>query len=161
MSGTDYHEREFDLERDVLGHLVLVDVGGIRHVGVEAVRGFPISDPDHWISICDSKGRELATIKDLSALPPKARQALEEDLARREFVPVIRRIVGMPIDSEPSQWEVETDRGPTRFLVKSQDDVRRLGPQRALIVDSQGIRYLIDDLTQLDPASLRILERYL
>ena len=161
MSNSNGRQRDFDLERDALGRLVLVDADGVRHAGVEAVRGFPISDPDHWISICDAEGCELATVEDVSALQSEARRALEDDLARREFVPVIHRIVGTPTDSEPAQWEVETDRGPTRFIVKSSDDVRRLGPQRALIVDAQGIRYLIDDLNRLDPASQRILERYL
>ena len=125
------------------------------------VRGFPISDPDHWISICDLSGNELAVVIDLTALEPPARQALETDLARREFVPQVRRILSVPVDTEPTEWEVDTDRGRTRFLLNSGDDVRRLGTHRALIVDSQGIRYLIDDTRTLDAFSRKILDRYL
>ncbi|HEY2893827.1 MAG TPA: DUF1854 domain-containing protein, partial [Pirellulales bacterium] len=72
-----------------------------------------------------------------------------------------RRILRVPVDAEPTQWEVETDRGPTRFVLNSNDDVRRLGPHRALVIDSHGIRYLIDDVRQLDHLSRRIIERYL
>ena len=36
---------------DDVGRLVLVDAQGVQHAGVEPVRGFPISDPDHWISV--------------------------------------------------------------------------------------------------------------
>jgi hypothetical protein len=62
---------------------------------------------------------------------------------------------------EPSEWEVETDRGPTRFILNNEDDVRRLDDQRALVIDASGIRYLIPDLRSLDAASRRVLERYL
>jgi hypothetical protein len=140
---------------------VLVDAHGQPHAGVEPVRGFPISDPDHWISICDAQGCELVSVKDLATLTPAVREFLERDLARREFIPLIRRVVGIPADTEPTEWEVETDRGRTRFLLNSADDVRRLGPNRGLVIDTQGIRYLIEDMRQLDAASRRILERYL
>ena len=43
----------------------------------------------------------------------------------------------------------------------SDNDVRRLGANRILLVDTHGIRYLIPDASRLDAASRRILERYL
>ncbi len=161
MSSKNGELGDFDLQHDAWGRLVLVDAQGQRHEGVEPVRGFPISDPDHWISICDAEGRELESVKDLASLSPAVREFLERALARREFVPVIRRIVGVPADTEPTEWEVETDRGRTRFLLNSADDVRRLSSDRALVIDTQGLRYLIEDTRQLDSASRRILERYL
>jgi hypothetical protein len=151
----------FELEHDARGRLILVMPDGERHGPVEPVRTFPISDPDRWISICTAEGRELATVEDLNSLPPQVRQVLERDLARREFVPQVLRILGVPADAEPTQWEVETDRGRTRFVLTSHDDVRRLGPHRALVIDAQGIRYLIADVRELDPASRRIVERFL
>jgi hypothetical protein len=153
--------RGFRLEHDAWGSLVLVDSDGERHAPVEPVRGFPISAPDRWISICDFQGRELVSVEDAGALAPEVRQVLSNDLTRREFVPLVRRIVNVPADAEQVPWEIETDRGPTRFVLNSGDDVRRLGPHRALIIDAQGIRYLVDDVRQLDPASRRIIERFL
>jgi len=161
MNPTKGQHRDFDLQCDAAGQLVFVDAAGVRHAPVVPVRDFPITDPDHWISICDASGRELAVVDDLSTLEPAAREALESDLARREFVPQVRRILSVPADTEPTEWEVETDRGRTRFLLNSGDDVRRLGPHRALIVDAQGIRYLIDDTRALDGFSRRIVDRYL
>ena len=43
----------------------------------------------------------------------------------------------------------------------SDNDVRRLGPNRILLVDTHGIRYLIPDTRRLDAVSRRILDRYL
>jgi hypothetical protein len=151
----------FGLQHDAWGRLVLIDADGRRFVGVEPIRVFPISSPQHWISICDAEGREIACVEDLAKLPERARQVLEEDLARREFIPQIKRIVKVSGGSEPSEWEVETDRGTTTFMLKSDDDVRRLGAHSVLIMDSYGIRYLIADSRQLDAHSRRLLERYL
>jgi hypothetical protein len=161
MVGENGELPDFDLRYDARGRLVLVDEQGVEHAPVAPVRSFPISDPDHWISICDAEGRELVSVKDVAALSSAVRQVLEADLARREFVPLIHRILSVPADAEPTEWEVETDRGQTRFLLNSGDDVRRLGPHRALVIDSQGIRYRIDDSRELDTLSRRVLERYL
>ncbi|HWA98023.1 MAG TPA: DUF1854 domain-containing protein [Pirellulales bacterium] len=153
--------RAFGLQHDAWGRLVLIDAEGERHVGVEPVRAFPISDPQHWISIVDSDGRELVSIETLDQLPTATRKVLEEDLVRREFVPVIVRIERVSSGSDPSEWHVTTDRGATRFLVKSEEDIRRLGPSRVLIIDDHGVRYSIPDVGRLDAASRRLLERYL
>ena len=111
----------FTLAHDAFGRLLLVDADGVRHESVEPVRGFPISDPDRWISICDPQGRELAFVEDLNALRAETRSLLERDLARREFVPLIQRILSVPADTEPTQWEVQTDRGTTEK--KKDEDV--------------------------------------
>jgi hypothetical protein len=151
---------DFRLEYDAWGQLVLTGAQGRREVGVTAVRAFPISDPDHWISVCDSQGQELVAIEDLIAVAPDLRAILVEELSRREFVPVIRRIVSATPE-EPSQWCVETDRGPTEFQVSNEDDVRRIEPCQASILDSHGIRYLVPDVRRLDKASRRLLEHFL
>ena len=64
----------FTLQHDAWGRLVLVDADGVQHTEVEAVRVFPISDPEGWISIADAEGHELATIKDPNELPADVRQ---------------------------------------------------------------------------------------
>ena len=153
--------RPFGLEHDAWGRLLLIDADGRQHTGVELVRAFPLSDPRRGISICDLKGRELVWIGDLDALPPLLIRQIEEELAKREFVPIIRRILKVSAPVEPSEWEVETDRGRTTFVLNSEDDVHELDEHRALLTDANSIRYLIPDLRQLDAHSRRLLERYL
>jgi hypothetical protein len=150
----------FGLSHDPWGRLVLIDSDGLRHVGVEPVRAFPISDPDRWISLCDPQGRELLHIESLADLPPNVRQILVDELSLREFVPVIRRVQRVSSEISPSEWSVETDRGPTKFTLESEEDVRRVGADRILITDSQRMRYQIPDVRALDSASRRILDRY-
>lgn len=150
----------FTLFRDAFDQLILVTRTGERHVDLAPIRLFPYSDPMHWISLCDSHRKEIVCIPDLVALPTATRELLEQELARREFAPVIHRIYSVSSDSEPSEWDVDTDRGRTKFVLKSEDDIRRLGEGQAMIVDAHGIRYLIPDLRRLDSASRRVLSQF-
>jgi hypothetical protein len=71
---------DFTLEPDAWGHLVLVDGAGQRTTGVTPMRAFPVSDPDHWISICDAAGYEIICIVNWSEVTPEVRAVLEEEL---------------------------------------------------------------------------------
>lgn len=151
----------FSLLKDERGQLTVLDAAGRRHENVEPIRAFPISDPEHWVSLCDPNGREIVQIRDLSELSVEQRTLLLSELTRREFVPVIQRIESISSLAEPCEWFVETDRGPTSFVLNSDEHVRKLGQDRALILDSHGLRYLVPDAKQLDAHSRRLLSRYL
>lgn len=150
----------FDLDYDAWGRLVLTDAGGRQHVDVEPVRAFPFSAPEQWIAIVNAAGAELVLVEDLHSLPATTRELLLADLARREFLPVIRRITSVAPMADGFDLAVETDRGPARICLKSEDDVRRLDDGRYLIVAAGGIRYLVPDARRLDPASRRRLEQF-
>ena len=151
----------FALSKNERGQLSLIDAAGQRHENVEPIRAFPISDPEHWISLCDPNGREIVQIRDLAEMSAEQRTLLLSELTRREFVPVIRRIESISSLAEPCEWFVETDRGPTSFVLNSDEHVRKLGQDRALILDSHGLRYRVSDAKQLDAHSRRLLSRYL
>jgi hypothetical protein len=151
----------FDLAQDAWGQIVFTDAEGRRHEGVTPVRAFPITDPTRYVSICDSRGAELAVCEDLAKLPGAVRDLIEADLARRDFIPVIQRIVHITSGLSPTEWTVETDRGTTTFFVENEENVRRLGRQQATITDTHRMRYLIRDVRALDAASRRLLERFL
>jgi Domain of unknown function (DUF1854) len=152
---------DFELRHDAFGRLVLTLPDGVEHVGIAPIRGFPISDPDHGLSLASAEGKEILWIDDLAQLPAKPRAILEAELHQSEFLPQIRRVISLSLETDPCQWEVETDRGPTKFLLKNRDDIRRLRNNQALVIDAHGIRYLIPGTKSLDRQSRRLLERYL
>jgi hypothetical protein len=152
----------YRLSRDAAGNLVATDKEGRVYANVNPVRAFPISCPESYISVCDAEGRELMRVEDSSTLPTDVQKLLMEELARHEFVPIVTAIKAVRMEAGPSTWEVLTDRGPTTFVMNDMDDhVRRVGANQVLLVDSHGVRYLIPDTQGLDPASARILDRYL
>jgi hypothetical protein len=152
---------EISLSYDAFGRLVLERPGAERLVGVAPVRCFPFSAPGGPVSFCDENGREVYCLAALEDLPADTRKALENDLARRELMPLIRKILDVTPPPEPTTWRVETDRGERQFVLSSDDDVRRVGTDGALIADEHGLRFLIRDMRSLDSQSRKILERYL
>ena len=157
MSPICFSELTFD--RNAWGQLVLSLPDGTQHSGVEPIRCFPLSDPTHAIALLDVEGREILNLPTLDLLAPAARDFLQRELAEREFVPVIHRIVATSAPNPPCRWDVETDRGRTSFQLESDDDCRRIGPHAVLVADSNGIRYLIPEIGKLDAASQRIVRR--
>jgi hypothetical protein len=148
------------LERRSDGTLLVQLPGNREQLEVFPLRLFPLSEPQKWIALLNPEGREVALLDSLENLPAAARELLNEELSRREFVPIIRQITWVSGNSEPCSWRVRTDRGETEFVLKNEDDIRRLGARSVLVVDSHGIRYLIPDREQLDSFSQRIVEWY-
>ncbi len=152
---------DFQLSRNALGRLVMTLADGTVHEAVVPVRAFPISAPDDGIGLMSADGRELAWLPRLEGLPAGQRGIIEAELAGREFMPEIRRIVGVSTFATPSEWEVETDRGLTSLVLRGEEDIRRLAGTTLLISDSHGIHYLIRDLLSLDKHSRKLLDRFL
>ena len=150
-----------DLQLDANGRLVLTDLNGASHVGVSPVRAHPISAPDEGLSLVGTHGHELAWIPRLSQLPDGPRRLLEGELAAREFHPTLQRLISVNTFATPSTWRVETDRGEVDFVLKSEEDIRRLDEGRLLITSSHGVQLQVPDRWALDKQSKRLLERFL
>jgi hypothetical protein len=151
----------FQLRRNPFGQLELTDAAGETHPGVVPVRAFPIADPENGIALVSQDGHELAWIDRLADLPAAQKSLIEEELASREFVPEIRRILAVSSFATPSTWQVHTDRGETSLVLKGEEDIRRLTQTTLLIADANGIQFLIRDVQALDKTSRKLLDRFL
>ena len=149
------------LERNAFGKLRLTTADGTAHEGVVPVRAYPISAPGGQVSLMGPDGHELAWIERLNDLPPEARALVEDELARREFTPEIRRLLSVSSFATPSTWQVETDRGPATLVLKGEEDIRRMGHGVLLIADTHGVNFMIRRLADLDRHSRRLLDRFL
>jgi hypothetical protein len=152
---------EFQLHRNPHGQLVCTDAQGQVHVGVVPVRAFPITAPDEGLSLVAPEGHEVVWIDRLQALAPPTRALIEEELAQREFMPEITRLMAVSSFATPSTWQVETDRGLTQLVLKGEEDIRRLPGGGLLIADRAGVSFLIRDPAALDRSSRRLLDRFL
>lgn len=151
----------FTLQRDSYGRLVLTLADGTAHEGVVPVRAFPLAAPEEGVSLVGTDGRELVWVPLLGDLPAGARALIEEELASREFVPTVLRIDGVSSFSTPSTWSVVTDRGATLFVLKGEEDIRRLADGALLIASGEGIHFRIANRWALDRKSRSVLERFL
>lgn len=159
-AGTMAKPASLHLARDSFGRLMLT-IDGVTHEDVVPVRAFPIAAPDEAVALVGSDGHELAWVERLADLPEPQRSLVVEELASREFTPEIHRILAVSGYVTPCTWSVETDRGEVRFVLKSEEAIRRLSDSGLLIADSQGIHFLVRDTRALDAASRKMLDRFL
>ena len=152
---------DFTLMREPSGALLLTTAGGTRHSGVVPVRAFPLAAPDEGISLVSTGGHEVGWVADLQAVPAALRTLLQDELALRDFIPVITRLVSVSSFGTPSVWTVQTDRGDTSFVLKGEEDIRRLSRNTLLIAGGQGVQYSVPDMAALDRGSRKLLERFL
>ncbi|VVD65471.1 cyanophycin metabolism-associated DUF1854 family protein [Pandoraea anhela] len=152
---------DFTLSRNAFGRLVLTDAEGVAHEGVVPVRAFPIAAPQEGLALVSTEGRELVWLDSLDALPSAMRALVHDELAAREFMPEVLRIKGVSTFATPSKWTVETNRGEASFVLRGEEDIRRLGAHTLLITDNHGIHFLIRDTGTLDKPSRKILDRFL
>lgn len=150
----------FELMQDTMGQWQL-NLHGETHSGVTVVRAFPIGAPDEAVSVLSDQGHELLWIETPKALPESSKQAVLSALQAREFMPEIQRVDGVSSFTTPSTWSVQTNRGPTHFVLRGEEDIRRLSAQTLIVADDHGVQFLIRDLPALDRHSRKLLDRFL
>jgi hypothetical protein len=151
----------FDLQRDAFGQWVLHMQGGAQHAPVTALRAYPVTSPLGGVALMDAEGHELIWVDALSDLPSDLQLRVLQALSEREFLPVIDRLESVSSFATPSTWTVQTDRGTARFLLKGEEDIRRLTGTVLLINDADGVQYMIRDLAAMDKHSRKLLDRFL
>ncbi|NRR29573.1 DUF1854 domain-containing protein [Oxalobacteraceae bacterium] len=154
---------KFELSRNSYGRLTLTqgDGEGLVFDNVAPVRAFPVQAPLDGIAIVCSDGKEVGWIDRLEDLSPASRALVQEELGGREFMPEISRIDGVSSYATPCTWTVQTDRGETAFVLRGEEDIRRIGNDTLLVSDTHGIHFLIRDAINLDKHSKKILDRFL
>lgn len=151
----------FSLSKNAFGYLCLKDESGLLHEQVVPVKAFPISHPDESIAIVDRDGRELVWLDRLEQTSSENQQLIRAEFATREFMPVLTEIKAVSTFATPSTWQVETNRGPTEFILRGEENIRRINSKTYLIADTHGVQYLIQDITSLNKHSRRLLDRFL
>lgn len=152
---------DFQLTRNQAGRLVLTLADGVVHEGVLPVRAFPVHAPNNYLALVGTEGKELVWIDRLDNLADDVRTLILEEIASREVMPTILSIANVSTYSTPSTWDVVTDRGSTKFVLKGEEDIRRLVGTALIITDSHGMRFYLADMAHLDKNSRRMLDRFL
>jgi hypothetical protein len=150
-----------ELARNSMGHLVVTLRDGSKHVNVQPVRGFPLTQPEFGVSIVNGHGKEILWIENVKNCSIDVRKLLESELEMRDFLPEISRVFSISSNHEPCEWDVQTDRGRVKFVLKNDEDVRRIDANRALVIDANGVQYSVRDTKKMDIASRRYVERYI
>ncbi|GBC98666.1 hypothetical protein HRbin17_01180 [bacterium HR17] len=134
------------------------EIDGEVFTDVKPVRNFPVQARDRLISLLDAADEEIAILTTVHGLDPASRQALEAELEKRYFIPVIQAIHHIEGRFGITRWFVMTDRGERVFDVRERGDVRYYPGRRVVIRDADGNLYEIPDYDRLDWRSRLLLE---
>ncbi len=132
------------------------------------VRAFPITAPDTFISIREpdtrtaGRGAEIGMIEDPAAFPDEVVEMLRDELSRRYFTPVIRKIHSFREKFGYCYWDVTTAAGRIEFIMSNPTgSIRTLEDGRIFLYDIDGNCFTVEDPTALDKRSYKLLENYL
>ena len=122
---------------------------------------FPLSEDNKNIVLLDAKQQEVFYIDDLQQLEPALANNIQVALLRNRFILKLLKIHKVSSLRTPAEWKVLTDRGESSLVFSSEEAIRRLPEDGALIQDSQGIRYLVPKISSLDSSSRKVIEYYI
>ena len=142
------------------GRLRTIDDHGKGRI-VKAIRCFPWSYKDRFISIRDDSGQEIALIDNLNQLEQNSRKSIETALNETDFLFHIQRIDAIETEFEIRNWKVLTQQGVYQFQTKLNEWPHKLKETGYLIKDVAGNLFCIENIQSLDKASQKLLWAYL
>ena len=150
------------LTLDSSGHLE-GSVGGAEQLtGLRAKAAFPFQLPGQFIELRDDKGEIVGFIRRVDELPAQSREAVEKALRLQHFVPFIKRVISIKGKAGMYTWQVVTDRGETEFTTRGRrQNIEEISGDEHLVTDSEGNRYRIPRVPELDARSLMHLHKIL
>lgn len=154
------------LQRGEHGVLRCTITGDRTYEGVTAVRLFPISYGDQFVSLRFTdemdKEKEIGIIERLSDFPPETVKQVHESLDRHYHERVIRRIHKIKQRYGQLFFTVETDSGPVEFVMPWRHDrAEEYGAKGRVLLDSLNNRYLVPDLDALLPKEKQLLVSFI
>lgn len=129
---------------------------------VTAVRAFPLTAESEFIVLKNGEDEEIGTVRKLANLDAASRAVLSGEIEKAYFRPEILQIYEIVENFHIPRFDVETDRGPKIFEIRSQRrDIRVLHNGRVAIKDADGNLYDIPDYRRMDPVSQTLIEDYI
>lgn len=130
-----------------------------------AVRAFPASHPDEFISLrgWDERGDEveLGMIRRLNEWPELDQLLIRDSLRRRYLLREIQRIHKVDLRQGFLEFDVDTGQGREQFLLRwSASQAVDYGTDGKLLIDTEENRYLVPSVSKLTQADQDKFERY-
>ena len=125
-------------------------------------RAFPFDSPDKVISVQQEDGFEIGVIRDINEFDAETVKILSENLDKKYFVPEITKIISTKDRFGFVYFKCETDCGLCEFVVRNPfGSILRVSETKIFIIDIDGNRYSVKDVSKLDKKSYRKIELFI
>jgi len=129
-------------------------------VAVRIARAFPFTDPSHYVGFRDTHDKDIGLVVDETKLDDASRKLIAEELERRYFTPKVTKVISVKEEHGAVMWQLETDRGPRRFVVRNiRDNSVPMGPDRLILTDPEGNRMEFTQVSQYGPKAYDVLSK--
>ena len=126
-------------------------------------RAFPFQLKWEYISVLDTEQNEIGIIFSVDDFDSDSQQLIINELERKYYEPQIKSVLSLKERYGFSYWTVTTtDSRKVNFTM--QDTFRniiRIGEDKAILLDVDGNRFVIESILALDSKSRRKIEIYL
>ena len=127
--------------------------------GVKPVWASPLSRPNRFLALLDSKGKEVALLPDLqSELDAASWSAVQQEMKLRDLTARVTGIESAHEDGGVAYFVVETDRGRRELVANNLAQNALYFGDRLLLLDTDGNRFDFPDLRALDERSRALLD---
>nr|MDD6335571.1 DUF1854 domain-containing protein [bacterium] len=125
-------------------------------------RAFPYTYRDEFISVRDIDMNELGMIRALIDFSKEEQEMILDQIELRYFSPRITSIRQAKEEFGYVYWDVTTTAGPCRFTSRNgHGSIVHITQNQVVVIDVDGNRFEIEDLTKLDPKDVKKLELFL
>ncbi len=133
---------------------------------VFAVRAFPASYPDEFISVrgidADGEEIEIGMIRNLRDWPQEAREKILVSLDRRYLLREITHLHSINLKFGYLDLDVETTNGRAQFSLRwTQSQATDFGESGKLLIDTEENRYLVRDINKMTAAQQELFLQYI
>lgn len=126
-------------------------------------RAMPFKLPDDYISVQDMDSKELFLIRSLYEFSEEQALLMSWHLKKRYHTPKIIRLNNIKEKLGYLYFDITTEVGPKSFALRdASHNIRRIDDgKRIIIVDVDGNRYEIPDVSRMSAKDFRHIEPYL
>ena len=143
-------------------NFLYVEVDGVSQRAF-LCRQFPFDLEWEFISVMNAESEEIGIIRRLDDFGEEAQSLLRAELTRRYYSPAIERILSVKERYGFSYWKVIcTGEGEVSFTLRdTYRSIIHAGGERVILLDVNGNRFHIPDVSLLDRKSYKKIELYL
>ncbi len=143
----------------------LMSRNGELYRGVYAIRAFPITHPDKFISLFyydeNDRVQEIGLIEDINIFPEEARDIIFTVMKKHYFAYMIEEILSIKLEFGSLHFEVVTDKGKKTFYMKwASHRTLDFGEAGKILLDVFDDRYVIPNINDLSKKDRDLFTRF-